>query len=267
LGIPRTGGPWEGTFGSAQRMEIDYVIEFPCVPKRRLRSPGLLTLLRRIERFRSAEQPGKAEAAEAREADFRLRPLAFHCARCPANHAGGSFGCHGRLETPISAHAEEWLGDLLPASLTPREDTTFEQRCQIESVRDLLQYLSQHPVTGKLADARRGGEELLERKHPLTKRYGSLFRSRTVSTSQLLQLLLLGERLQPEPAELLCRALGAWVDGGDGDDGIPEVVFTMPLETDDDSSVADLKDFLHALIVACSLDAPVRLVLDDEPGV
>jgi hypothetical protein len=248
-------------------MEIDYVIEFPCVPKRRLRSPGLLTLLRRIERFRTAEHPGKAETAEAREADFRLRPLAFHCTRCPANHAGESFGCHGRLQSPISAEGEEWLAGLLPSSLRPREESTYEQRCQLESVRDLLHYLYENPLSGKAVEARRGKGGLFERKHPLRKRYGGLFKARTITTSQLLELLLLCERLQPEPAELLCRAFGAWVDGGDSDDGIPEVLFTMPVETDDEATVADLKGYFHALLIACSLNAPMRLVLDDEPGV
>ena len=64
--------------------------------------------------------------------------------------------------------------------------------------------------------------------------------------------------IEPETIEIACQALGAWVEGGFGSDGVPEVVFTEPVEDGDDPSVACLKRFLHALIIAASLDVPVR---------
>jgi len=247
-------------------MVIDYVIEFPCEPKRRLRSPGILTLLRRIERCQEGSPSGKLEAAEAREADFRLRPLAFHCARCPANHRAESFGCYGRIQVPISNEAEEWLGSLLPASLKPREESTYEQRAQLTALHELLAYLQERPVSRKTLEQQRGKQGLLERKRPLQRQYGSIFRSRLLTTGQLLAMLTQEERLLPQVGELVCRALGVWVDGDDADDGIPEVQFTVPAEPDDDPSVVDLKRFFHAILVACSVNASVRLIFDEEPG-
>jgi hypothetical protein len=247
-------------------MVIDYVIEFPCEPKRRLRSPGILTLLRRIERCQGGVAVGKLEAAEAREADFRLRPLAFHCARCPANHRTESFGCFGRIQGPISTEAEEWLGSLLPASLKPREESTFEQRVQLKALEELLAYLEERPVSRKVVEQQRAREGLLERKRPLQRQYGTLFRSRILTTGQLVAMLIQEERLLPQVGELVCRALGVWLDGDDADDGIPEVQFTTPPEPDDHPSIVDLKQFFHAILVACSVNAPVRLIFDEEPG-
>jgi hypothetical protein len=247
-------------------MVIDYVIEFPCEPKRRLRSPGLLTLLRRIERCQDGRPAGKLEAAEAREAEFRVRPLAFHCARCPANHRREAFGCYGRIQGPISTEGEEWLGSLLPVSLKPREESTFEQQAQVTALRELLSYLQEKPVSRKSAEQQRSKQGLLERKGPVQRQYGTLFRPQPLGTSQLLSLLIPKERLQPELGELVCRALGVWMDGCDGDDGIPEVQFTVPVEPDDDVSVVDLKQYFLAILVASSVNAPIRLIIDEEPG-
>lgn len=248
-------------------MVIDYVVEFPCAPKRRLQVPGLLTLLRRIERCQTGRPNSKLEAAEAREAEFRVRPLAFHCARCPANHRGEAFGCYGRIYSPISSEGEEWLGELLPVSLKTREETTSEQRSQLTALDELFSYLEQKPVSRKAAEQQRTKQGLLERKRPIVRQYGLLFRPRPLSTSQLLVLLIAGERLRPEVGELICRALGVWVDGGDADDGTPEVQFTTPVESDDDPSVVDLKQYLLAIMVASSVNAPIRLIVDEEPGV
>lgn len=248
-------------------MVIDYVIEFPCEPKRRLRSPGLLTLLRRIERSQDGQPVGKLEAAEAREAEFRLRPLAFHCGRCPANHRGEAFGCYGRIQAPISAEAEEWLGSLLPLSLRPKDECTYEQRAQLLALQELLVFLKEKPTSRKSAEVQRIREGLLERKSPVQRQYGTLFRPRPLTTAQVLLMLLQEERLFPAVGELVCRALGVWVDGGDADDGVPEVQFTTPVESDDDPSVIDLKQFFHAILVACSVNAPIRLITDEEPGV
>lgn len=247
-------------------MVIDYVIEFPCEPKRRLRSPGLLTLLRRLERTQEGRTLSKLEIAEAREAEFRLRPLAFYCARCPANHLGESFGCYGRIQAPISAEAEEWMGSLLPVSLRPRDEITYEQRAQFVALEELLHFLKEKRIDRKLGEAQRAKQDLMERKAPVVRQYGTLFRPQPLSTSQLFFLLLNGEKLAPEFGELVCRALGVWLDGDDADDGIPEVQFTTPVEPDDDPSVVDLKQFFHAILVACSVAAPIRLIRDEEPG-
>ena len=54
---------------------------------------------------------------------------------------------------------------------------------------------------------------------------------------------------------------------GFGPDGMPEVVFTEAAEASDAPSIADLKQFLYALTVACSLDVPLQPLLTAlEPG-
>src|SRR3954451_18744629 len=67
---------------------IDYVIGLGCVPKQQFGSEGLYRRLVRL-----AEEPGPA----AVEAAFELRPLAFHCSGCAANHSRLDFGCYGTV--------------------------------------------------------------------------------------------------------------------------------------------------------------------------
>lgn len=246
-------------------MVIDYVIELPCEPKRRLRPPGILTLLRRVERAHSRHADDQTIAA-AREASFRLRPLEFHCKRCPASHADAPFSCHGRVRAPLTPAVDDWLLAQLPPSLTAREDWSVEQRLQLKSFRLLLDYVERQPVTGNTADQERRPGGLFERRKPRRRAYGSVFRRRLLSTSQLLELLFLGDRVSPEVGELVCRSLGVWVDGGDGDDGLPEVIFNTEEDPNDDASVVDLKQYLYSLMIASSLDASVKLVVDDELG-
>lgn len=247
-------------------MVIDFVIELPCEPKRRLRPPGILTLLRRIETSQGGGEPVGQEDAAAREAGFRLRPLAFHCAQCPANHANSAFGCHGRIHAPLSAAAEEWLADQWPSSLTAREDWTPDQRAQLKSFRRLLEFIEREKVTGAAAEVERSSGGMFLRKKPRRKRYGPLFRRSTSSSSQILELLFLAGRVEPDVGELVCRALGVWVDLESAEDGVAEVLFTAPEEPEDDPSLVDVKQYLHALMVASSLSVPVKLVLDDELG-
>ncbi|HEU4754379.1 MAG TPA: hypothetical protein VFU47_14825 [Armatimonadota bacterium] len=237
-------------------MPVDYLLEFPCEPKRRLGRERLLELLRRLPRFRGEEATSGLAADEARDAGFQLRPLAFHCARCPANHAGREFGCFDAVELPLSAEAEEWLVELLPVSLKESDEVEAEEVRQRRSVRELIDRLRERPASAGV-DERRGSSRLVERKRPAERRYGALFRRERLTSGQLVDLLLLEAPVHPETAELACRALGVWQDGGTGEDGVPEAVFCEPVQPDDDPSVADLKQYLHALMVASSLSAPV----------
>jgi hypothetical protein len=236
-------------------LAVDYLLEFSCEPKRRLGRERLLALLRRLARFRGEAAAWGEAAVQARDAEFELRPLAFHCVRCPANHAGREFGCFEALQLPLSGEAEEWLAELLPASLKGRESAPDEaqQRAWVEK---LLARLAELPIDGEQVERHRGPGRLLERRKPAARRYGSLFRPEVLTTGQLLALLLFGREVPPVLGELVCRALGVWLDEK-GEDGALEAVFNQPVEADDDPSVADLKQFLHALMVAASLDAPV----------
>ena len=247
-------------------MVIEYAIELPCEPRRRLGADGLRDRLRRLQALRDRPGLSAAEREEVREATFTLRPLAFHCARCPANHAGRPFGCCGTITSPFSADAEEWLVERLPGTLETKEPAAGNGSHPetTEAVRALLEAVRAERVDGRPVDERYRKGPLLERPQAAVRSYGSLLRRRRLTSSQLLQLLFFASRVEPVTAERVCRALGVWEDHGHGADGVPEVVFTEPVLEDDDPSVAELKEFLLALIVACSLDLAVRTDVRDE---
>lgn len=245
-------------------MTIDYAIELPCEPKRQLGAGAIRGMLRLMEEARATRQPSAELRSAARVAGYELRPLAYHCARCPASPEDEAFSCFGAVQLPISAEAEAWLHALLPASLKPKERTTAELKRQMENVRTLIRDLQELGVTGERFDEQRANKAGAERKRALVRKYGTLFRPIRLKTSQILEALLLRDRVNPETAELLCRALGLWEDGKMGEDGLREVVFTEPPESEDDPSVNDLKHLFHALMVGCSLGVETRTQLTTE---
>jgi hypothetical protein len=242
------------------RPVLDFEIGLSCEPKDRFGSEGLLDRLRRVRRLRRQARLRGEETAEAQEAGYEIRPLSFHCAHCPANVAGREFGCFRIIRLPLSAEAEEWLIDLLPSSLrTPPMDTPAAR--QVEAVRDLYDRLRALEIDGAAVDGRRGDGLLVERRRPAVRKYGWRRDSIRITSSQLLELLLFHEA-DPETAERVCRALGIWEDGGVGEDGVPEVIFTQPAEETDSTSIAGLKRFFYALMIACSLDVPVNVWME-----
>jgi len=247
-------------------MAIDYTLELNCDPKRRFGRGGLAERLRFLEALQNELALTREQEAGVREVVFELRPVAFHCSRCPANHRSREFGCFGRVETPVSAEAEEWLAELLPLALTPPPEAPPEQRAQAAAARRLVTELDSAGITGRRWDDRRspGPEGLAERRQPLWRKWGSPFRRQRVGSGQLLEALLLRPSISPGLAETLLRALGVWQDGGDGEDGTPEVYFTTPIEGDDDPSVAQLKLLFLALLTACSLGVAVSTEPEPE---
>lgn len=243
-------------------MLIQYSVDLPCEPKRRLGGGTLGDRLRHLTRVVSDPEPTPGDVAYARRAEFQLRPLAFHCSKCPANFAGRAFGCFGFLQSPFSEEAEEWLMNLLPETLDPRR-LRAEGRRAID-VRALLDRLAERGIDGKPVDANRGPNGLARGKRPVVRRYGSLLKPVRISSSQLLQFMLMGDQLNAGDGELLCRALGVWEDAGTGEDGVKEVVFSQLQDPDDDPSVAELKDFLLAVMVAGTFEIGVRTSLHPD---
>jgi hypothetical protein len=245
-------------------MLIEYTIEATCEPKRRLGPEGLFDRLRCLARVLGADAPAAEEAAAGRKAEFELRPLAYHCNRCPANCAGRAFGCFGIVQGPLAEEAEEWLIGLLPETLKPGGSDTAASPEQVRQVRALLQRLQELGASGRLVDEQHRGTPLLEGKRPAERRYGPFYRRVRLTSSQLIELLFLRGTVEPADAELVCRALAVWEDGGEGEDGLPEAVFTQPADDEDDPSVAELKQYFLTLMVACSLDLAVRVRLQPE---
>ncbi len=211
----------------------------------------------------SDEQIGGTIAA-GMQAEFELRPFAFHCIGCPANASRGSYGCYGSMRLPLSAEVEEWLIRQLPRRLRGKKDTSEDLRRQMQATGRLLARLEALRVTGKVVDERHRGGEMLQRRKPLHRKYGSWFRRTTLTTSQIIEMMFLKGRIRPDDAELVCRSLGVWEAGGKDEDGVPLVVYNSPAEDDDDDSVAELKDFLLTLTLACSLNSEVRVSLQER---
>lgn len=240
-------------------MWIEYVVALPCVPKEQFGEDGVRHRLRLLAPRGVSASVGPEAPTEVVEAGFDLRPLAFHCAGCPANHAQRDFGCYGAVALPLSGEAEEWLVDLLPRSLKPpRGEEPGQPGRHVSFVQQLLDLLDDLGIDGLLAEEEYRDTYLLDRSRPALRKYGSGLRKTRLSSSQILELLLFREEIQPEWIEVACQALGVWEEGGFGEDGVPEVVFTEPIEERDDPSVANLKRLLYAMIVAASLDVPVR---------
>lgn len=244
-------------------MPIDFTLELPCEPKRKLGLEGLSDRLRLLEDLHRELELTPEQTTSVREIVFELRPLAFHCGKCPGNHRNREFGCFGRIEVPISEDAEDWLWELLPPSLTPAEGDTPEQRAQIDATARLIERFQQLDITGRSADQRRpkrvpeGEAPLFAGEKPVFRTYGKAFRRVRLSTSQIIEALLLRNTIHTELGELICRALGIWQDGPVAEDGVPEMYFTQPIEGDDDPTVAQLKLLFYALMVAGSLDTNV----------
>ncbi len=241
-------------------MRVVYWIDWSCEPKRQLGIEGLRRRLRELERLSAGSAVTEDEATRALEAGFALRPLAFHCGRCRANHRRREFGCLGALPLPLSARAEEWLMERLPQTLK-LETGSPEERRRLAAVRELLRLLRGAGTASDALERRLRSAapvRLLQRAEPAVRRYGFLLRPERVSSSQLLDLLLCRGELGPLLGETVLRALGVWVDGTSGSDGLLEAVFTQPEEHSDDPSIAALKRLFLALMVASSLDAAVR---------
>ncbi len=153
-------------------MAIDYVVNYACVPKHTLGTDGILARLkgrdqaqRVIQVYREAgddrpfEQMGfeftrtHADGQEETQvilisdlltAAQELHPLEGHCVGCVANALKRPFGCFGRINYPLTDHAERWLLLQLP---TPSDAPLVwsllgetlrelnEQSAMVESIR------------------------------------------------------------------------------------------------------------------------------------
>lgn len=245
-------------------MALHYILELPCEPKRRFGAERLFTVLR-INASLDEITPRTPEQATAEsEMRFQLEPLSVHCRDCPANHQSERFGCWGWVELPVSAAAERWLALHLPQRLKPGRKSSDESKAQMEATGRLVADLQAEGILGARIDASRA-LGAFDRRRPLIRAWGPPWRRRRLSTSQIFELLFYRERITPAAAELLLKSLGLWRER-QGVDDLLEVVFTAPVESGDDPSVAELKSMLLALVHACSLDVSTATALELDDG-
>src|SRR5437899_945521 len=112
-----------------QRLGIDYVIDYDCVPKQTLSTEGILARLKARDRAAAIMQLYRDHGDDRQPAEMgfelarrlpdgseetqvvvvqvmldeaaQLDPLADYCATCPANRALKPFGCFGYINYPI----------------------------------------------------------------------------------------------------------------------------------------------------------------------
>ncbi len=238
-------------------MAIEYTVELACDPKRQLGTQGLIRRLRVLRQY----QEGDTSVEDAaRRASFDLRPLAYHCAHCPANHARREYGCSGSVALPIAPEAEQWLIDRLPGEHRQRRGAHPSEAARVQSLRGIHRLIQEHGILGVEVDRRRGPDGIAEARRGRRRGYGVFGHRLVVTSSQLLEAMFLHGAVSPALGELICRVVGAWEDGEPGDDDLANVFFDLPPQPRDPPSVIDLKQFLFALIIAGSLDLELKVV-------
>lgn len=164
-----------------------------------------------------------------------LSELDGECKGCPANVSGRSFGCIGKVDTPIRKEVEDWLLARLP-------DDAKDANLAV-----LLKHLADLGIDGALVEEQRSRARMFERREAAVRKWGGWFGAKTqLTSSQLLQMLAFGESIAPEQAQLYTRLLGLARLGAE-----PESA---------SSAVEQFKIFLRAVNLAGRLN--VQLIVE-----
>lgn len=267
----------------SKRMSIDYIIDYDCIPKQTLTTDGIVQRLKGLERAREIIKMFR-DAGDARppsqmgfqftrraadgtteqdtivvqsllDAAEQLTPLEPHCAGCPANRTGQPFGCIGAVEYPISAAAEAWLLDRLP---TPDEPLVW---LLLKQGVDAFLYDGQ-----TIAALRLQGDTYFEAQNAAERKLGEF----SIDANQVFEMLFTVGDILPNHAAILLLFFHAIHRDLDAQaimhispappDAAQTHPLTLDMQTSHDSTIAELKDLLHALHIAWRLD--VRVLID-----
>lgn len=264
-------------------MAIDYIIDYPCVPKQTLGTEGILERLKGQERARAVIElfrrggdnrpPSEmgfefsrtaADGSEESQVivvqhllDFaaELRPLEAHCAGCPANRAGAPFGCMGQIKYPLSGAGEAWLLNRLP-----NVDETLLWMLLRQGIRD-FDYDGSSVLPLRETDT-----AIFADQRTIYRTLGEL----VITNNQVFEMVFLVGHIQPNHAGVLLlffgavnRQLEAQEIMAMGTMPLPareQIPFQIGPEADDDDTTAELKEFLYAIYLAWQLG--VQLLLD-----
>ena len=268
-------------------MGIDYTIDFSCDPKKNIGSAQILELLKSRQRaheviklYRDEDDyrpeseigyevtrrtpDGEEEttlmiASEVLEEVAVLNEWADVCLNnCPANITGKPYGCIGHINYPISNKGEVWLLEQLPSVADPVLFLMLIRGIQeigysgveARQLRDQVGIYFQNPDT-------------------LARRYSEL----DVTTDILFEMTFQLGDIQPPHAAMLLLFYGA-ISRQDldpttimgltkqeisADKFLEEFPFLQEIQSGDDSSIRDLKQFLKALYTAYVLNVPLLL--------
>ena len=270
-------------------MAIDYVIDYECIPKQMLTTEGIIERLKGQERAqaiiklyrqqgddRPPSQMGfeltrstpdgenKTEVVIIQDllnAADELKLFEHHCEGCPANRKGEPFGCTGFIQYPISSAAEVWLLEQLPVPDEPLVWLLLKSGIEEfgydgATVRNLRE--------SELNE--QGSRTYFEEAQAVIRRLGEL----QVTGDQVMEMVFGVGNIIPNHAGILLlffHAINRDLEAEDirkitpaPPDAETQYPFIIQENEFDDTSLADIKNFLHALYVAWTLH--VRLIVD-----
>jgi hypothetical protein len=264
-------------------MAIDFVIDLDCPAKQQLTTEGIVERLKGLERaqeiiglfrrngdnrppsemgfeFSRSTPEGEDErrvivVQELLDAGEALNTVAHHCQGCPANRTGGRFGCVGFVQYPLSGEGEQWMLDRLPVP-----DDTLVWLLLRQGVKEFKYDGSTIQPLREVTDA----YFVLDK--PQTRRLGEF----SMDANQVFEMMFAVGAVLPNHAATLLLFLHAIRRDLEADeimnigtataDTEARYPFRITPHDDDDQTIAELKDFLHALHIAWRLR--VRLLVD-----
>lgn len=263
-------------------MAIDYAIELPCPPREALATEGIFDRLKHRERaaavIRMYREAGDDRPPSEMGFDFTLSTSqgeeeteliivqdaldyaneldahAYHCRDCPANRTQMPYGCAGFIQYPISGRAEAWLLNQMPL---PHEAPLVWLL--------LKQGVEQFVYDGQSVHSLRGNAVYFEDRVASLRGLGEF----TMTADQVFEMVFGVGDIQPNHAGLLLlffhgirRDLEApdimhlTPAPADADERLP---FLMSITPEDDTTIAEFKQFFHALYIAWRLNVPLKL--------
>lgn len=241
-----------------RRLAIRYAIQYRCKVRDTVSDAQLLNTIEARHRAQVAPEAMRSiPLTDTGQADSEQRcdvgdplaeavawdELAGHCNGCPANLGGSAFGCAGALHYPITGAAEKWLCERLPAD--------------IDSAPGLLlvQLIRQRQFDGKDIDSARRRIDLYESAAPAKRSWGSWRMNRvTITSSQVLQLLLGAGDVGPERARLVTSFLGYLDEPAD-----PLLGRDCEPRPGDADQVIEFKHLLRCIAFAGAQGVPVSI--------
>lgn len=266
-------------------MAIDYVIDYDCVPKQTLSTDGILERIKAQARAQSVirlfREHGDTRPPSEMGFEFtrslpdgteetqvvivqdmldqaaELDPLASYCTGCPANALGKPFGCMGQIQYPISSAAEAWLLERLPGIEQSLVWLLLRQGVQemgydgatVQPLRANPNYFEERRVRGR---------DMVEFVFSADQVFEMLFMLSHIQPSHAGMLLLLFDAIPRDvEANQIVQIMNHTLTA---DEIAQQYPFQIKPDPNDDSTIADLKQFFYAVYRAWTLN--VRLLLD-----
>lgn len=209
-------------------MAVDYSLRHPCEVRRSIPEPKLALMVRHraladVAQARYLDENPQMRAEDAREqvsvaivargadgvaretpvtlarlfdATRELDAWRATCAPCRANVCDRAFGCIGTINYPIAPESEQWLLSRLPAD------------AQAPALSKLFRFVAEVEVDGLPVDKARSRPGLFALRRAQQRHWGEGVSRRSLSSSQLLQMLLFGGDIAPRVAVLYTELLG-----------------------------------------------------------